>query len=50
MSKQNQRDALNAFLVAADALARQGQLIEAEVRFTDALRTAERVQYRAPGA
>jgi len=40
--KQAQQEALNAFLVAADALVRAGQLIEAELRFKDALRTAER--------
>lgn len=39
--KQNQ-DALNTFLVAADALVRGKQIIEAEIRYLDALRVAEK--------
>jgi hypothetical protein len=41
-NRARQQEALNAFLVAADSLARQGQLIEAELRFKQALQTAER--------
>jgi hypothetical protein len=39
--KQNQ-EALNSFLMAAGALSQSGQLVEAEIRYLDALRTAEK--------
>lgn len=40
--RQSAQDALNAFLVAASALAEKGQLVDSELRYQDALRTAER--------
>ncbi len=40
--RQTAQEALNAFLVAASALADKGQLVDCELRYQDALRTAER--------
>ena len=41
-NKARQQEALNAFLVAAESLAQKGQIIEAELRFKQALQTAEK--------
>ncbi len=40
--RQSAQEALNAFLVAASALADKGQVVDSELRYQDALRTAER--------
>ncbi|HEY9776202.1 MAG TPA: hypothetical protein V6C81_20740 [Planktothrix sp.] len=41
-NKARQQEALNAFLVAAESLSQKGQIIEAELRFKQALQTAEK--------
>jgi hypothetical protein len=41
-NKARQQEALNAFLVAADTMAKRGEVIEAELRYKQALNTAEK--------
>ena len=41
-NKPRQQEALNAFLVAAETLAHRGEIVEAELRFKQALKTAEK--------
>ncbi|MBX9772105.1 MAG: hypothetical protein K2X29_12080 [Candidatus Obscuribacterales bacterium] len=42
MSRKKTQNALNSFLVAADALVKMNQIIEAEIRYKDALKQAEK--------
>ncbi|MBY0548580.1 MAG: hypothetical protein K2W95_15020 [Candidatus Obscuribacterales bacterium] len=42
MSRKKTQNALNSFLVAADALVKMNQLIEAEIRYKNALKQAEK--------
>lgn len=42
MSRKKTQNALNSFLVAADALVKMNQLVEAEIRYKNALKQAEK--------
>lgn len=42
MSRKKTQNALNSFLVAADALVKMNQLVEAEIRYMNALKQAEK--------
>lgn len=42
MNRARQQDAINAFLIAGDTLAKRGEVVEAEIRFKQALTQADK--------